>query len=81
MDRLHMRTLNVKLFVILTAALILGGAGIFGVHYLQAGRIAEALRWQADHAAQDNDPKKAVKYLLRFLEFQPHDLEVRAQLG
>jgi tetratricopeptide (TPR) repeat protein len=76
-----MRTLNLKLFLILTGSLILGSAGLFLVHSLQAGRIAQALLWQADRAEKDNDPPKVVKYLKRYLEFKPHDLDARAQLG
>jgi cellulose synthase operon protein C len=39
------------------------------------------LLWQAERAEKDNDPKKAVTYLGRYLEFNPKDHHQRAQLG
>ncbi len=76
-----MRTLNLKLFLILVAGTVLAGAGVFVVHYLQAAPIARALLRQAERAEKDNHPGRAAKYLSRYLEFRPRDTEQRAHLG
>jgi len=51
------------------------------VHWLQSGRIAQALLWQAEHAQEQGRHRQAVRYLNRYLEFVPADLEKRAELG
>src|SRR5262245_65522506 len=81
MERSPMRTLNVKFFLILIGITVGLAATVFVVHSLQAERIARALLWQAERAAQEDRPDQAAKYLKRYLEFQPHDLERRAELG
>jgi tetratricopeptide (TPR) repeat protein len=73
--------LNVKALVILVASAVLLGGTVFGVHYLQAARIADALLWQAQRAEAENRPEQVVRYLSRYLEFVPGDTEQRAVLG
>jgi tetratricopeptide (TPR) repeat protein len=75
------RTLNIKLFLILMGTGIAVSAALFLVHHLQAGRIANALLWQAQRAEQEERLDQAAKYLDRFLEFRPQDTEQRARLG
>ncbi len=76
-----MRTFNVRFFLI-SLATVIGVAGIvFGIHYLQTGRIARALLWQADRARQEDAAADAAKYLRRYLEFEPQDQDRRAELG
>src|SRR6516225_8551387 len=81
MERPLMRKLNLKLVVGLISFLLLTSAALVLVRYFQSGRIARALLWQAERAEKDNDPKKAVTYLGRYLEFNPGDIEQRAHLG
>ena len=68
--------------VVVTA--VLAGA-LFGAHAIQAGRIPDALRRQAELAADlsADDPKKvdsAVFYLRQYLEFKPDDVEALERL-
>lgn len=76
-----MRKINTKLFLILLVTLTLIGGGIFGLHRLQAGNIAEALLWQATQAEQEGKLDRSAKYLARYLEFAREDLDTRAHLG
>src|SRR5271165_2891153 len=81
MERPYMKKVNYKLLLILLASVSLFGGGLFLVHYLQSGRISSALLWQADRAKEKGDLKKTVRFLKRYLEFEPNDLEKRAYLG
>jgi tetratricopeptide (TPR) repeat protein len=76
-----MRRFNTKLFLWLLG-ITLGVAGVAClVHYLQTGRIAQALLWQARRAEEHGDVKEAVRYLGRYVEFAPKDLDERSHLG
>jgi tetratricopeptide (TPR) repeat protein len=81
MDRLLMRKLNIKLFVILAVSAVLLGGAVYLVHYLQSGRIARALLWQARRAESQGRLDQTARYLARYLEFNPEDIEERANLG
>src|SRR5262249_29441395 len=59
---------------------LLAGA-LFVVHRLQAGQIADGLLWQADRAEKEGRPDQAARYLRRYLEFEPQDIDQRARLG
>ena len=45
-----MPILNQKLFLRLVAVTIVLGSGLIVLHHVQAGRVPEALLWQADAA-------------------------------
>jgi tetratricopeptide (TPR) repeat protein len=77
----NMKKINRKLLLILTAAVVVLGGGLFFLHYLQSGRIASALLWQARRAEANGDLKKTVHFLKRYLEFEPNDFKERACLG
>jgi tetratricopeptide (TPR) repeat protein len=81
MERLIMQRINVKLLLWLVGGAAAFGVGLFVVHQLQSGRIAEALLWQANRAEEQGDLKQAARYLARYMEFQPEDLDERAHLG
>lgn len=76
-----MRRLNVKLF----AALVLGSFLLVGVlllvHWLQSDRIADGLQARAERAEQEGELAEAARYLGRYLEMEPDDIEARARLG
>lgn len=76
-----MNKLNVKLLVWVAALAVLLGLGIFGLHSFQTGRIARALLWQADHAEEEGRLDLTAKFLARYLELQPGEIEARARLG
>lgn len=76
-----MRRLNVKLFVFLLSTLALLACATFGVHRLQASNIADALLYQAEQAEKEGRPDQAARFLSRYLEFVPQDVEQRARLG
>ncbi len=76
-----MKRLNIKLLAMVGGAMVLLAAGALLTHYLQTNRIADALLWQAQNAEQQGRPKDTVKYLSRYLEFAPDDVEQRAHLG
>src|SRR5262245_14075538 len=76
-----MRRLNLKLFCYFLGGLVVLSGGVFAAHELQASNIREGLLWQARQAEKDGRPAQAARYLNRYLEFVPGDLETRARLG
>src|SRR5216683_61424 len=81
MERLPMRKINVKLFLgLLIGSLVCTGA-VFAVHFFQSPRIARTLLWQAKRAEEASDAERTIRYLERYLEFNPRDLKERARLG
>lgn len=76
-----MRRLNVKLFVILLCSIATLAVVTVVVHRLQAGNIANALLYQTEQAEKEGRGDQAARFLGRYLEFVPQDLEQRARLG
>ncbi len=75
-----MPTIN-KPFLLKLVLVILALTGVlFGVHAVQADRIPEALRRQADRAAEADKPDAAIHYLRQYLEFTPDDIDAQIQL-
>ena len=64
----------------LAACLVVTGL-LVGVHTVQAHRIPAALKRQAENAAADDKPDRAVHYLRHYLEFAPSDTEARVQMA
>jgi Tfp pilus assembly protein PilF len=81
MEPVSMRTLNVRFALVLFLCVAASAAAVVGVHYFQTGRITQALLWQAERAAQEEHPEQAAKFLQRYLEFRPQDVERRVELG
>jgi tetratricopeptide (TPR) repeat protein len=80
-ERLAMRRFNTRLFLwLLGTAAVLTGV-VFLVHWLQTGRIASALLWQAHRAEEQGHPEQTARYLSRYLDFVPDDHERRGELG
>jgi tetratricopeptide (TPR) repeat protein len=76
-----MRRVNLKCFLGLLGVLVGVTAGLALAHHLQTGRIARALRSQAQTAEEQGRLERADHYLSRYLEFVPADIEARAHLG
>jgi tetratricopeptide (TPR) repeat protein len=76
-----MRQVNTRFFFILLAAAAIFAVALFGVHRLQAGNIRAALLWQASQAEKNGKPELAARYLGRYLEFAPDDIDERAHLA
>jgi tetratricopeptide (TPR) repeat protein len=76
-----MRRLNIKLFLILMASSGLFLGTLFTVHAFQTGSIGRALLARADKAEQEQDLRQAAKYISRYLELRPEDVEQRAHLA
>jgi tetratricopeptide (TPR) repeat protein len=55
--------------------------GVFLLHYVQSDRSVDALRWQAENAANEGKVEKAILYTSQYLEFRPDDHEAAANLG
>lgn len=76
-----MRKTNLKvLLAVLGGTIVLAGV-VFGVHYLQRKRIASALLWQARKAEETGQVERHVRFLGRYLDFRPDDLDEKARLG
>src|SRR5262245_4042847 len=76
-----MPTINKRfLLVLVLVASALTGA-LVGAHTIQADRIPDALRQQADRAAEQGKPDAAVHYLRQYLEFRPDDVDARERLA
>lgn len=54
---------------------------LFGIHAIQAGRIPDALKRQAERAIDANKTDTAVHYLRQYLEFCPTDVDVQERLA
>ncbi len=81
MERPLMRKTNLKvLLAVLGGTIVLAGV-LFGVHYLQRQRIASALLWQARKAEEANQVDRTIRFLGRYLDFRPDDLDEKARLG
>jgi Tfp pilus assembly protein PilF len=76
-----MRKLNVKLLMILVVGSATLAVAVGVAHAFQYGRIANALRFQARRAEESGQPERVARYLARYLEFQPRDLDARAELA
>src|SRR3954468_3922637 len=76
-----MPTLNQKLLLRLFALVVVLAGGLVVLHHVQAGRVPEALLWQADAAAEKGRPDKAIQYLRQYLEFRPDDHDTTVRLG
>src|SRR5687768_14545681 len=80
-DAHHMPTIN-KRFLLKLVLFVLASAGfLFGAHTLQARRIPDALRQQADRAADAGKAEAAVHYLRQYLEFEPEDVDAQVKLA
>lgn len=76
-----MRKLNTRFFLVLLGTVLFLTCAIFVVHRLQAGNIAGALLFQANQAEKQGRLDQAARYLGRYLEFIPENVEERARLG
>jgi tetratricopeptide (TPR) repeat protein len=76
-----MRTFNIRFFLVIVGFLVVLTAGFVLAHFLQSNRIARALLRQAEKAETLGRPEKAVRFLGRYLEFAPQDVEERARLA
>jgi tetratricopeptide (TPR) repeat protein len=81
MDGPLMRKINGKLFLALLVAGVVLAGGVVVVHHFQYQRIAQALKWQAQHAEEQGRHRDNASYLQRYLEFNPHDNAERARLA
>src|SRR5262249_47413740 len=80
-DGCTMRKINTRFFLILVGTTVALTAAVFLVHRLQAGNIAQALLWHAGQMEKENQPEKAARFLGRYLEFAPDDIEERSHLA
>ena len=79
-------TINKRFLIKLVVVLVVLAGALFGTHALQARRIPDSLKAQADRAAElaKDDPKKAdtaIHYLRQYLEFRPTDADALEQLA
>src|SRR5262245_10629308 len=75
-----MPTIN-KRFLLKLILVILVFAGVLvGVHEVQADRIPEALKRQAERATDANKLDVAIHYYRQYLEFNPDDVEIQIKL-
>lgn len=76
-----MPTIN-KPFLLKLLLAVLGLAGLLtGAHTLQARRIPDALRRQAERAADAGKGDAAIHYLRQYLEFEPDDIDALDKLA
>ncbi len=76
-----MPTINKPFLFKLLVALVLISGAVFGLHAIQAGRIPEALRGQAERASQNGKLDVAIHYYRQYLEFSPDDVEAQVELA
>jgi predicted Zn-dependent protease len=76
-----MPTINKRFLLRLLFVVALAAGAIAGLHTIQAGRIPDALRRQAERAVEAEKPDAAIKFLRQYLEFRPTDADVQEQLA
>ena len=81
MEGRHMPTINKKLLLRLVLAMLVLSVGLFLVHYVQEDRATDAVRWQAERAAENGRHDKAIFYMRQYLELRPSDHEAALKLG
>ncbi len=74
-------TINKRFLLKVVLVTLLVGGSVFGLHAVQARRIPDALKRQADLAAGDGKRDAAISYLRQYLEFRPADADVQEQLA
>src|SRR4051812_21896909 len=80
-DGRPMPILNKKLLLRLVALILVLAGGFVVLHHVQAGRVPEALLWQADAALEKGRTDKAILYLRQYLEFRPDDYDTTVHLA
>lgn len=71
-----------KSFLLKLVLVVAALAGLlFGAHAFQASRIPDALKRQAERAAEADKLDQAVHYLRQYLEFRPDDVDAQVQLA
>ncbi|HEY2786894.1 MAG TPA: hypothetical protein VGJ05_18175 [Fimbriiglobus sp.] len=76
-----MPTINKRFLLKLMLALLLFAGSLVGAHTIQAERIPAALKRQADRADAAGKYDAETRYLQRYLEFKPDDVDVRVDLA
>ena len=76
-----MRRFNLKLFLILIVAVVLGGASIHGLHAFQVHRETGAYLRAADRSEQEKNIPEAIDFLRRYRLLAPHDKQAMERLG
>src|SRR6476661_8439345 len=76
-----MPTINKRFLLILFLAAAALTGSLVGAHTIQADRIPDALRAQADRAAEQGKTDAAVHHLRQYLEFRPDDVDARERLA
>ncbi|MBX9581699.1 MAG: tetratricopeptide repeat protein, partial [Gemmataceae bacterium] len=76
-----MPTINKRFLLRLVLAAAVVAGGLAGAHAVQARRIPDALRRQADRAADAGKTDLAVRYLRQYLEFAPDDADAHVRLA
>jgi tetratricopeptide (TPR) repeat protein len=75
-----MPTINKRFLLFLIVAVAASAGTLFGVHAVQADRIPDALKRQAERATEANKLDRAIHYYRQYLEFEPHDVETQVKL-
>ena len=76
-----MPTINKRFLLILVAVTLALTGGLVGAHFVQARRIPDALKGQADRASEAGKSELAAHYLRQYLEFRPDDTYAQEQLA
>lgn len=76
-----MRTLNVRLAIMLLIVGVVLGGGVHLLHYTQVRRQATSLLAAADRAREETKYRVAIDYLNSYLALVPQDIETRQKLG
>jgi tetratricopeptide (TPR) repeat protein len=76
-----MRRINFAFAAIVFAVFAAAAGGFHLLHIVQAGRIAESIRWQAERARDDGRSDDAIHYASQYLEFRPDDVSVLTDLA
>src|SRR5471032_2836144 len=74
-------TIDKRFLVKMILALGLLVGSLAGAHALQARRIPDALKRQADRATEAGKKDAAISYLRQYLEFRPDDVDAQEQLA
>src|SRR5262245_52852233 len=76
-----MRRINLKFAALLFLVLSLTIAGGWGLYFIQSGRIAQSLLWQARKNREAGENESAIKLANQYLQFRPDDVGFMVELA
>lgn len=76
-----MRTLNIRLLLMLLAGVVVFGGIFHGIHLYQSSKLGDAFLRAAERAKAEEDYSGAIQNIQKYIVLKPNDPEALAELG